>query len=362
MDVLQKRYPPKIISPYVNILKYKNSPVELLGTGGNESQNYPSDIDLFSKIITNENAQSSYEEFNKMIDEIEERDDMFFVEFKVQQKNGNKFKFMSMDEIRDKNYEYLKYFNKDIDYCKFDFILLINGMFIELSIIYVFNKDPLDYDVLKLSLSNDMIELIDEDKYYKSLKRLFAILKLDEKPDKEALVNISRLFNSAVGELYKKNSVLKAIKLYQETYPNEKKLPQYVFKNLGFKNIDKMDDIIKDYDSLINREGYKFYMHYYPYLLKIKNKKKPIRLQGGHYSAVQALDYLNEDYEDNLEGGNRQTGSYEFQSRGLPQAQLENALYGGNMKLTEPMPFNAPKAWEIINRTNEKMVGNQYDY
>ena len=81
MDVLQKRYPPQIISPYINILKFKNSPAELLGTGGNESQNYPSDIDLFSKIITNETEQSSYNEFINMLDKIEERDDMFFVEF-----------------------------------------------------------------------------------------------------------------------------------------------------------------------------------------------------------------------------------------------------------------------------------------
>jgi hypothetical protein len=125
MDVIAKRYPPTIISPYVNILKYKNSPLELLGTGGNESQNYPSDIDLFSKIVTNETAKSSYNEFSNMLDEIEEREDMFFVEFKVQQKNGDKVKFMKIKDIRDKQYEYNKYFNEDIDYCKFDFVLLI---------------------------------------------------------------------------------------------------------------------------------------------------------------------------------------------------------------------------------------------
>jgi len=358
MDVIQKRYPPTLISPYINILKFKNSPAELLGTGGNESQNYPSDIDLFSKIVTDETAQSSYDEFNSMLDGIEEREDMFFVEFKIQQKNGEKVKFKSIDEIRNRDYEYIKFFNKDIDYCKFDFILLINGMFIELSIIYVFNKDPLDYDVLKLSLSNDMIDLINDKNYYKSLKRLFAILKLDDEPDKEALVNISRLFNSAVGALYKKNSVLKAIKLYQETYPNELKLPKHIFNNLGFKNISKINEIIKDYDSIINREGYKFYTHYYPYLLKIKNKKKAIKLQGGNCGCHPAEEALN-CLCGKKQGGNRQTGSYEFSSRGLPSALLQNALSGGNYMM--PL-LNSHKQWDVITDMNEKMVGNKYDY
>ena len=353
MDVIEKKYPTQKLYPYINILRFKDSPVDLLGTGGNASQLYPSDIDLFSKIVTNETAQSSYKEFIGMLDDIDERNDMYFIEFKVQDKDGMKQKFKSTQDIRNKFYEYKKFFNDNVDYCKFDFVLMIDGQFIELSIIYVFNKDPLDYDVLRISLSADMIDLIDEKKYYKSLKRLFAILKLDDPPDRHALVNISKLFNSKVGELYKKNSVLKAIKLFLETYPQDTKTAQYVLKNTGFSKLTEMDSIIDSYDNLINREGYKFYVAFYPYLLQIKDKTKAIKLRGGKAPSIQALDLLT---RSNLEGGNIQTGSYENASNPLPEAVVQNLLGSGIKK-----SYNK-KAWDIITDNNEEETYNRYDY
>ena len=284
MDIIEKKFPEQKYLPFVNLLKWFRSPLALLGTGGNLSQLYPSDIDLFSKIGGDWTGESALINTIKIIEKTMERDDMFFIEGKVQDKDGGKWKWKTLDELKANDFQFYKYFGDNIDYVKFDYVLFVEGQFVELSVIYVFNKDPLDYDVLKMSLSNDMIDLIHEGKYYKSLKRLFAILKLEDPPARNNLVKISELFNSATGALYKRNSILKAIELYLETYNDEEaeKVAMRVYNNLGFLNIDEMPEIIKAYDSIINREGKKFIKDTYPQLLQIKDLKgKPIMVEGG---------------------------------------------------------------------------------
>ena len=299
MDVIEKKYPSAIITPYIEILKWGNNPLQLLGTGGNRSQLYPSDIDLFSKINDDVEPEEAYDTCLEKLYEASKRSDMFFIEGKVQEKDGEKYKFHTLEELEENGAEFFRYFTDDVDYVKFDFVLLINGAFIELSAIYVFNKDPLDYDKLKLSLSNDMIDLIKEKKYYKSLKRLFAIMKLEEIIPKNKLVEISKLFNSEVGKLYKKNSILKAIELFNESYKDKQsqRIALSVYRNMGFKDMKDMPKIIKDYDNIINREGHKFLEKHYPELLRIKNLKgKPIHIEGFgrfHQSAVIHHDIVH---------------------------------------------------------------------
>ena len=261
-----------------------------------------------------------------MVDEINERDDMFFIEFKIQDKNGEKYKFKTIEDFKRGYKPFYKLFNKNIDYCKFDFVVLMDGIYVELSSIYVFNKDELDYDELKKSLSSDMIDLINEGKYYKSLKRLFALYKLYDPINKEALVDISQLFNSMTGELYQHNSILKAIQLMKETYNDKDRLDNYVFHNLGYKNIDDIDNIVKDFDKLINREGLNFYKVYYPDFLKNKDINTLVggNIMGEYLNAVfnplyfpVALKRLSD-----RKGGNKQTGSLEFSSQNLPRHMI----------------------------------------
>ena len=306
MDVIEKKYPTTIIQPYLQLLKWDDNVLQLLGTGGNASQLYPSDIDLFCKIRHDVEPDDAYNKCLEILDETGQRSDMFFIEGKVQDKDGKKWKWKTLEELEEKNYEFLKYFNDDVDYVKLDFVLLMKGVFIELSVIYVFNKDPLDYDKLKLSLSNDMIELIHEKKYYKSLKRLFAIMKLEEVIPRTKLVEISKLFNSAVRKLYKKNSILKAIELFNESFtdPESRKMSEYVYKNMGFSNMKDLPKIIKEYDAIINGEAYKFMELHYPELLKIKNTKgKPIRIEGFgrvYQSAIIHHDLVNKHAKKNI--------------------------------------------------------------
>ena len=313
MNVLEKKYPSREIASIVELLQYDENPIQLLGTGGNASQNYPSDIDLFSKINNvdlNDISQigdEAREIFTNMLRHAMSKPDMFFIEFKIQNTDGKKLKFKTAKEfLNDKAY-FKRYFNDKIDYCKFDFVLLKDGLYTELSSIYSFNPEPLNYDELRKSLIDDMKDLIKEKKYYKSLKRLFAILKLaphfDEEIDYPELVEMSKLFNSVVGELYRDNSVLKAIKLVEEFYPDNVEMIKknyYVFNNMRFRDYNDLDKIISSYDDLINREGLKFIKQYHPELLRGK-----------------------------MSGGGRE-GANEFSSRPLPSAMAQNHLSGGN--------------------------------
>jgi hypothetical protein len=280
MDVIEKKYPANKLYPYIQILKYKNDRIDLLGTGGNASQNYPSDIDFFCKITTDEKPEEAYRVLTNIIKESEKRNDMYFIEFKVQDKDGKKIKFTNPNDIN--LIKFKKYFDDNIDYCKLDYVLYLDNSFIELSIFYVFNKDLLDYDKLKISLSNDLMDLVKEKKYYKSLKRLFAILKLEDPVDRYNLVKISILFNSIIGELYKVNSVLKAIKLLMDSGKVDTMVRRRivkVFRDIGFTNLSQLDSIISDYDKLINEEGLRFMKTHYPFLLK-NYKKEVITLKG----------------------------------------------------------------------------------
>ena len=319
MDVIEKKYPSMEIEKYVSLLKYKHDTISLLGTGGNASQNYPSDIDLFTKITTKETSEQAYSEFMDMIDEVLETPNMYFIEFKIQTVDGEKHKFQTIKELEDGFDFFDKYFVNNVDYCKFDFVLLINGLYVELSSIYVFNPEELDYDVLKKSLGDDMVELMDEGKYYKSLKRLFALYKLYEPPNRKKLIEISRLFNSDTGALYKTNSILKAIQLMQENYVNDEKidkLNKYVFNNLGFDNYEDIDNIVKDYDNLINHEGLSFYKKYYPSFLKEKEVPK---LFGGSINqsilinAIKQIDEIPSRW-----------GAFNFTSKVLPAHMRNN--------------------------------------
>jgi hypothetical protein len=295
MDVIAKKYPDSSLYSYIEVLQYKGDPPQLLGTGGNASQNYPSDYDFFTKITTNETKQGAYAEFMRMVKDFRNRKDMYFIEFKVQDKDGEKIKFNSVNDLVEGQNNFDKYFNEDIDYCKWDFVLYKEQRFVELSMIYVFNKDPLDYDKLKLSLSNDFMDMVKEGKYYKSLKRLFALLKLEEPVKRQDLIKISKLFNSATGVLYQKNSELKAMKLLMEynKEPLTLKRIKLSFKDLGFTNLDQLDDIIRAYDKLINEEGYKFLKHFYPYLLH-NYKDEVIQLRGSGHKYVYPSRVLHE--------------------------------------------------------------------
>jgi len=265
MDVIEKTYPKQQIITVMNILQFNSNPIQLVGTGGLKSQLYPADYDFMSKIIKKLSVEKSYIEFQNILNDIQKQSNLFFIEFKFQMKNGDKFKILDIGKFNKDTFN--KYFKpNNIQYCKIDLILNLSGHFKEVSCIYFFSDELFDAKTYTQALLKDAKDYYDDGKYYKSLKRLMIASKTESPPDRNLIVAISKLFNSEVGKLYQKKNEIDAGIIFMEKYNSlfDGKLVKVFIKNIGFGNMspDKLQDLSDAYGDLINKEGLKFYEKY----------------------------------------------------------------------------------------------------
>jgi hypothetical protein len=265
MDVIEKTYPKQQIITVMNVLQFNSNPIQLVGTGGLKSQLYPADYDFMSKIIKKLSVENSYIEFQNILNDIQKQSNLFFIEFKFQMKNGDKFKILDIGKFNRETFD--KYFKpKTIQYCKIDLILNLSGHFKEVSCIYFFSDELFDVKTYTQALLKDAKDYYDDGKYYKSLKRLMIASKTESPPDRNLIVAISKLFNSEVGKLYQKKNEIDAGIIFMEKYNSlfDGKLVKVFIKNIGLKDMspDKLQDLSDAYGDLINKEGLKFYEKY----------------------------------------------------------------------------------------------------
>ncbi len=122
----------------------EGTPIELLGTGSQQAQLYPSEIDLFSAVtdvdVVAKDPAEMYRHVQSVFDRAEDAGDMFFIEFELQNIDGSKQKWYNTD------------FNEDefvaaatnVDFLKVDYVIFLRGsnLFTELSSIYWFSPMP----------------------------------------------------------------------------------------------------------------------------------------------------------------------------------------------------------------------------
>jgi hypothetical protein len=261
MDVLEKSYPKQNIVSIMKILKYNKNPLELVGTGSMKSQYYPADYDFLSKITNKLSPTKSYIEFMNILHNIQKRDDLFFIEFKIQDMNGNKHKVFKIEDLTQSIFQ--KFFNDNLELCKIDCIVMLNGIFKELSVIYFFNPKKPDMKEYVKVLLKDQENYIDEEKYYKSLKRLMLATKYQDPPDKSLIIAITQLFNSSVGALYQLKNEIDACIIFLDKYHDKlsSKRAKTFIKNIGFENLtkDQLQELSDKYGKLIDGEALKFY-------------------------------------------------------------------------------------------------------
>ena len=237
MNILQKKvkYNDTVMRAQ-NIIKFKHSKIKLNGTASLQAMQYFSDYDFASFIKRDFKTKTICEEYKRILNN--KMNDLYFIEFKIQYKNGKKLKIYNASELRSSMF-------KKFDFVKIDYIIRHANIFKELTIMYVFDKVKQTKDDMIAQIQESYHELKDEGNYYKSLKRLYSIYKI--KRNYKKLVELTKFFNET-GEMYETVSNLNTLKLLSEYY-NDTITKKKIALNL--KDIDvKQCDIEKTITKL----------------------------------------------------------------------------------------------------------------
>jgi len=263
-SVLDEKILDKKSNYLYSVLKFKNSVPRLVGTASLESQNYPADIDMLCVLEEKPKGFNEVQrQFQKIFKKIASYPNLFFVEFKLQNKDkDDKFKFFNLNDV-DSDFFAKHYDSNKIDICKIDLLQYLDNKFQDVSCIYFFNKDIVDMRKYAAELLNDQKEKYDDGKYYKSLKRFMVASKLQSPPNLNVIIGITNFFNSSVGKVYQLNNFIGACLTYIDKYGFDDRVKMFL-SNVGLRGLDKngLESISKDYDKLYNTEALKFYKHF----------------------------------------------------------------------------------------------------
>lgn len=230
MDITEKKKLGQELHIFTKALRWGNNPIELLGTGSQAVQKYPSDFDFFSSIKGDRDVKKMFAELQRILRRAQDTGEMTFIELKVQRKDGDKKKFYEPWFAED---QFAKAVGEPagLDFIKIDYVVFVRetNELTELSIIYSFSGMPPIPDLVS-KIKDDYEQYRKDGKIYKSLKRMYSIYRL--KGQKEKLVELSQLFNSTTGAKYKASSNLKAILLLTEHRPDYRDLEKKIRVNL----------------------------------------------------------------------------------------------------------------------------------
>ena len=172
-------------------------------------------------------------------------DKLYFIEFKIEYIDGTKIKLNNVNDIK------LNMF-KNISFIKIDYIVFLDFVFKEVSIMYIFKENDMDTDDIIKKLTDDYSELINNGENFKAMKRVFSVYKIQK--DYPNMKRLTSLFNSSLGKIYEINSNLKTILLLKTMYDDPLTMKR-IDINLKFLKIDPNDDlnkIIKENDKVLN--------------------------------------------------------------------------------------------------------------
>jgi hypothetical protein len=236
--------------PFFKAVSFGSRKPSVIGSFSLESQRNAGDIDLDVYIEGKIDHAFVEKEIKNIVKNLDEDNRMFFIELKIQYRNGQKIKF-GADKIDDVKIPTQNFNN--IEYFKIDSIIYYDGYFKEMSINYWLN--PKKKDVVK-EIEKDIIQELKDKNYYKVIKRFFSIAKV--KNDKPTGLLISEFLNNYTGDEYKLLSNLKAIKLLLENY-DDPLIRQMIRANLVNDRITPKVDVvyrlIPKLQKKVNSEG-----------------------------------------------------------------------------------------------------------
>lgn len=265
MDVLEKKYNSDYDYSLINnikYLKYYNNTIDIKGSSALKSQQFYSDIDLFTSINRNDSYNRLYNGIYIILDYIGNNDDMYFIEYKAQLKDEKKIRLHYKDSFNSNDFK--KYYEK-IDFIKIDLVLVIHNIFTEISVIYKLqnfkNEEVNEIEFIK-SIKEDITDELKQHNYFKVLKRYFILYRTEKLLDNDKLKKLSMIFNSKLGEIYQRVSNLRALQIVYKYYKDNLTLNKI---NINLKDIDEPVTIIDiqtkidEYENILNTESIKLY-------------------------------------------------------------------------------------------------------
>lgn len=252
MDIYSERaqrdYPPELKRVILILKGNSDLPILLKGSASLQSIKYPADYDFFTQM-----KKFDFQFFKDLFKRVTQDNFLCFIELKFQVSEKEKFRVYNEQDL-DKIDPSLKY-----DFVKIDLVDMYDNNFEEISCIYKIKKETLSEKQYIKQIMDDISELEKEKSYYKILKRLFAISKL--KKDRKKSLLLTQFFNSDIGLLYKKISMIDAVNLALDKCgdsPLVKKRAKIAFLNNDLEEIDnqynKVKNDINDFSKkLINK-------------------------------------------------------------------------------------------------------------
>ena len=242
MNILEKRKLKTELYDIIKNVEVFDTKLKLAGSASLRSMMYYSDYDFNCKIRVRKQTPI-YNEFKRILSF--SNDKLYFIEFKIEYIDGTKIKLNNVNDIK------LNMF-KNISFIKIDYIVFLDFVFKEVSIMYIFKENDMDTDDIIKKLTDDYSELINNGEKFKAMKRVFSIYKIQK--DHPNMKKLTSLFNSNLGKIYEINSNLKTILLLKTMYDDPLTMKRIEI-NLKFLKIDPNDDlnkIIKENDKVLN--------------------------------------------------------------------------------------------------------------
>lgn len=254
MDILTQKeiseYDRKLKDIYLNF-KFLNYPLQLKGSSALKANKYYSDYDLLTNIKDPIHSKKLYDEIMKIIEKNARNENLYFIELKIQNNNGEKFRY-----YKDDTFSFQKFNNqiRNIQFIKLDYIFWNEFRFIELSSIYNFNTEEFNKDKFIKDIENEIKEYYTKGNFFKILKRKFSIAKINN--DKNEAIRLNKIFNSELGKLNQEKDNLETLLIINEHYPSDPLVRKRIEKNLidlGLTpNLDLAHKIIIELQNKIN--------------------------------------------------------------------------------------------------------------
>jgi len=198
----------------LNIFRFDKEEIHIKGSSNIKNIKIYADYDFYSRIKRKFNIDEIYNEFYKILSNILDNNDLYFIEFKIEN-NKKKIRF-----YYDEDFSFKKFSEnfKNIKFCKIDIVIYSEKehRFIDSSCIYDFSNKKIiseDYE----DIINDEIKNLKKDKnYFKILKRLYLLFKLKKNNNKIEILN--KIFNSDLADLYKNINNITVIETVNKYY------------------------------------------------------------------------------------------------------------------------------------------------